>query len=416
MSDKKISKYRKIAPFVVIAASTLGVGWYKYDASVSPKLLLPPMVQMPEPNRLAVIWSSVSAGDEGWVKFTNPDGMSSFQSVTKKDGRYVGEMSGLRPGLNYQYELYNAGLFGRKVKVSGPHTYKSPPSRDGAKFRFLAFGDSGIGGNGQTIVAEMMAKQKPDVIIHTGDLVYPTGSPSDYPTHFYEPNATIIPTIPFMPSLGNHDVATDKGRPLLDNFILPSNGPEGIESERNYYFDFGNARFVALDTNLGVKQDAGRGVQSGAITHEEMKSVVAPWLKKVLTECDAKWKFVYFHQPFYTGSAHSAEGSAYVKEAFLDAIDACSVDIVFCGHNHLYERTAFMRGDKEVEDGKGTLYITTGAGGANRYPEGAKPPAYIKYSNDKVFSFTRVDVTKEAIELSQVDEDGNVLDSIKIQK
>ncbi len=407
MSQKKISKTRRIAPFVVIAASTLGVAMVQYDASVRPRILYPPMVQMHAPDRLTVVWSAQSADNRGWIKFINPEGMESFQEVAQKDGRYVGEMTGLRPGMNYQYELYNAGLLGRRVKVSGPHAYKSAPKRGAGPFRFIAFGDSGIGGNAQTLVAELMSRQKADVIIHTGDLVYPAGAMSDYPTHFFEPNATLLPTTPFMPSLGNHDVATKKGAPLLDVFVLPENGPAGIEAERNYYFDFGDARFVALDTNLDA--------HGGAITHDQMKTAVADWLRKTLTDCDATWKFVYFHHPFYTGSAHSAEGAAFVKEAYLDVIDAAKVDVVFCGHNHLYERTAPLRGDKIVEDGKGTVYITTGAGGAHRYPEGNDPPEYILVHNDKVFSFTRVDVTADKLEIVQIGETGDELDRFTIK-
>ncbi len=405
---KPISMFRRVAPVIVIITSTAGVALYQYDQKSQPRLLLGPMVQMHAPDCLTVVWTASAARPTGWIRFTTPNGSTAEQRLKPVNGRYVGEMTGLRPGMAYQYEIFNEGALGRRVLLSGPHTYRSAPRRGGGAFRFIAFGDSGIGGNAQTALAELIAKQQSHVIIHVGDLIYPAGAKRDYPLNFYEPNASILPTIPFMPCLGNHDVATDRGAPLLEEFVLPANGPAGIEPERNYYFDYGDARFVALDTNLKK--------HSGAITHEEMKMVVAPWLRTALTDCDAKWKFVYFHHPYYTGSAHSADGAAFVKEAFAEVIESCGVDVVFAGHNHLYERTAPIQRDEIVSDGKGVVYITTGAGGARRYPETLPPPEYIRHYNDQVLSFTCVDVTHDRLTIRQLDETGAVIDTYEMHK
>lgn len=406
MSVGRNSKMRRIAPILIIVASTAGVGVYKYDESTRPTLLVGPMVQMPATDRLCVIWKAQAGQSTGWIEFRESGGANAALSVEEADGRYVGEIKGIRPGATYEYEVFNAGMLGRRVRVSGPHEYKSPAAR-GTGFRFIAFGDSGVGGNTQSIVANLMAAENPDVVIHTGDLIYPAGASESYPLNFYEPNASMLSSVPFMPTLGNHDVATDKGGPLLREFVLPDNGPAGIEAERNYYFDFGDARFVALDTNPTN--------QGGAISADEMATVVAPWVRKVLSETDARWKFVYFHQPFYTGSQHAAEGAAYVKNAFAKVFETCGVDVVFCGHNHLYERTAPIVDDKIVDEGKGVVYITTGAGGAQRYPEILPPPEYIRHFNDKVFSFTRVDVTPDQITIRQLDENGKTLDEYVIR-
>jgi hypothetical protein len=211
-----------------------------------------------------------------------------------------------------------------------------------------------------------------------------------------------------MPSLGNHDVATDRGAPLLEVFDCPRNGPEGIEPERNYWFDFGDARFVALDSNLAEF--------GGALTRDDMNNVVAPWLRSVLTDCGATWRFVFFHHPFYTGGPHAAEGVAYLKEAYAPVFETCAVDLVFSGHNHLYERTAPIAGDRVVDEGRGVVYVTTGAGGANRYAEQIPPPPYIRAHNDAVFSFTQVDVTPNRIELRQIGDSGETLDEYVIDE
>ena len=90
------------------------------------------------------------------------------------------------------------------------------------------------------------------------------------------------------------------------------------------------------------------------------------------------------------------------------------MDVVFCGHNHLFERTAPIKADKIVSDGRGVVYITTGAGGVTRYPEQDPPPSYMRAFNDSVFSFTRVDVTADRLKIEQIDESGEVIDTYVI--
>ena len=147
-----------------------------------------------------------------------------------------------------------------------------------------------------------------------------------------------------------------------------------------------------------------------------MKTVVAPWLRQVLTPGDARWKFVYFHHPVYTNSEHSEDGSAHMREAFAPVFDECGVNVVFAGHNHLYERTAPMRGGQIAGEGEGVVYITTGAGGAARYPERQPVPEYIRAYNDELLSFTLVDVGADGLTIKQIGENGEKIDEFTIGK
>lgn len=404
LMSKKISKTRRrIAIGILVLAPLTAVG-YTWNQRTQPTLLTGPMVQLPAADALAVSWTARAVFTTGWVELTGPAGSHRECRIEPDNGKYEARFDGLTPGA-YTYTIFNEGLFWRKVAMSGPHQVRQAATR-GEGFRFIAFGDSGNGSNTQANLATVLTRQEPDVVIHVGDLVYPAGAAKDYRLNFFEPNAALIRSVPFMPSLGNHDVASDQGRPMLEAFTLPENGPKGIEPERNYYFDYGDARFVALDSN--------RETEGGAITHDQMKTVVAPWVRSVLNDCDARWKFVYFHHPFYTGSSHAAEGAAYVKEAYVKVFEESGVDVVFCGHNHLFERTAPIKADQIVSDGQGIVYVTTGAGGVSRYPEQDPPPPYIRAFNDTVFSFTRVDVTADRLEIRQINEFGEAIDTYAI--
>ena len=405
---------RKLKRRLLIVALVVGhvTGGFIYlDRKMRSALISGPMVQLPEPDTLAVVWElerSWGSG-QGTILWTGPDG-SSLEYRSGGEGRCSqAVMTGLTPGTTYTYSVIARGFLGRRFHLAGPFEVRTPPGRDGS-FRFVAFGDSGVGSLSQEGLADLIAAAEPEVVIHTGDVVYPAGLWEDYLTNFFEPNAAMIRSAHFMPSLGNHDCATDQGRPLLERFVLPENGPPGVEPERNYWFDYGDARFVALDSNKVEEK------QGGVLTPEQMKTVVAPWLRDVLTDCDARWKFVYFHHPFYTGSQHAPEGAAYVKDAFVNVFEECGVDIVFAGHNHLYERTAPILREEIVDEGAGVVYVTTGAGGAARYDEILPPPDYMRSYDDKALSFTQVDLTADRLELKQIGDQGQVLDEYVIEK
>lgn len=406
-SPRRISPIRKVTAVLVLLGAIAATAAYKYDQSHRPRILAGPMIQMPAPDSLTIIWKAHSPFGTGSATLAGPDGEETKTSTASVDGRYEITFDKLKPGTTCRYTVANGGLLSSHAAQSGPHDVSIAPARN-QPIRFLAFGDSGIGSNTQTLLAETMVAEEPSLVVHTGDLIYPAGADKDYLPNFYRPYRDLIATAFFMPSQGNHDIATENGAPLLRQFVLPRNGPEGIEPERNYWFDFGPARFVALDTNMDA--------HGGVISLDQMKTTIAEWLKTSMKDCDASWRIVYFHQPFYTGSAHSAEGSAYVKEAYLDALEASGVDLVLCGHNHLYERTAPLLHDEIVEPGNGIVYITTGAGGAQRYPEGENPPTYIVKFDDSQFSFSCVDVTPDTLTFRQLGEGGRLIDEFELTK
>lgn len=420
--DARRSRLRRhllVSAFVAGIVLAVIAAW-----KTKPVLIAGPMIQFPSPNRLVIVWEMkaplattvVTLTDRRGKAYCTEVGLApeslrpGFMGFSRPDsGRYEAVFPDLPGGEEYTYTIENRRFFAWRDVVAGPLSVRTPPLR-GTPFRFLAFGDSGVGNNAQSALAEVMAAQMPDLIIHAGDLNQFAGNSSDYPIIFFEPYAALIRSIPLMPVLGNHDCATESGKPLLDVFVLPENGPVAAWKERNFYFDFGDVRFVGLDANKVQEK------QAGAITPEEMKATVAPWLRDVLANCDARWKIVYYHQPFYTGGSHPPEGAAYFKEAFVGVFEECGVDLAFNGHNHLYERSAPILRDQVVEDGKGVVYIVTGTGGARRYPMSLPPPHYNRVYNDERLGFSCVDVTADRLELRQISDRGEAIDHYVIEK
>lgn len=354
--------------------------------------LLGPMVQMVTPHSFTIVWDN-GQNDEALVKVAQKHGdwSKSYQVTPRKD-RYELTVDGLSPSTAYEYIIYSGGA---DSDIVASATTKTAPQA-GEPFRILAFGDSGWGESGQFQLAELMPRYQPRVIVHTGDLIYMEGADEDYPAKFYEPYRELIAAAPFYPSIGNHDWDDPLARPYYKHFVLPENGPQGSERERHYWFDFGDVRFVAIDTDA---------------TFEELSREVQPWLEQLLS-ADRPWKIVYFHHPYYTSSKHGQSGK--VRQLFVPLFDKYHVDLVLGGHNHIYERTFPLRDDEIVEPGSGTIYVTTGAGGARLYPAAPEKPDWMDVQVDMVYSFTILDLDGDRIEGRQIGLDNKILDEFTI--
>jgi hypothetical protein len=82
------------------------------------------------------------------------------------------------------------------------------------------------------------------------------------------------------------------------------------------------------------------------------------WLDTVYADAKDKWRIAFFHHPLYSSGIHGAEGRDVIRPALEDALVRNGVNVVFTGHEHLYERIAPQRG---------IYHFVSGGGGRNLY-------------------------------------------------
>lgn len=296
--------------------------------------------------------------------------------------RHIVRLSGLRAGTTYRYRVGSNG----RALADGKFQSAMPPGR---AFSFVAWGDSGTLSRGQFEVATQIEKARPDLLLHTGDLIYNRGAAHDYNPKFFRVYAPTLARVPFYGSLGNHDTRTRNGQPFLDNFVLPPNGPPGLQSERNYSFDYGDAHFAALDSNL---------------SETELSRDITTWLQRDMAASRALWKFVFFHHPPFTSGQYSR--ASHTRSALAPLLARLRVDIVFNGHDHGYERW---------KPRDGVTYIVTAAGGAGLYVRSQNNPATARYRND-VHSFTRIAIYGRTLRGQQIAANGQTIDQWTMTK
>ncbi len=263
-------------------------------------------------------------------------------------------------------------------------SFRTAPGPD-RPFSFTVIGDSGIGSKEQYAVADRMVTLDPQLVLHTGDVVYPDGQADGYDPFFFRPYQALARRAPIFPSLGNHDYHSQRAQPYLDAFYLPHNNL--ADTERYYSFDWGNAHFTALDFNTGPDPDQ------------------IAWLKDDLSSTDKPWKFVFYHQAIYSSGPHGYESWVEAKRQLLAPIfEQNKVDIVFNGHDHDYERTLPING---------VLYIVSGGGGGPLYQVNPQPfSAYAETTYHTVF----VTIDGCALTLQAIKPDGMIFDSTTLTK
>jgi hypothetical protein len=345
-------------------------------------------------HEVTLVWYMTRPVNDG-LEVTIEHGSGQAFPVETKDRRCRATLTGLESGQTYSYAI----SLGRRTLAADKLRTNKPA---GEPFDFVVFGDSGSGSQEQYRLAAQMTTLDPDFILHTGDLIYGAGERHKYRERFFLPYGDLLRRVAFWPSLGNHDVLEPSfGKPYLEVFELPENGPPSQPPERNHWFDYASAGIAIVDSNI----------EEAALRDE-----VAPWLRDVLAASGALWKFVVFHHPPYTGGHYPPDQK--IQRTLVPVFESTGVDLVFNGHDHMYQRTHPIRDGTRAEDGEGVVYIVSGAGGARLYdalPPDQRPP-YVAVLNNQVHSFTHVSVTGSELTLQQIALGGEILDHWTLRK
>jgi len=249
-----------------------------------------------------------------------------------------------------------------------------PPEPDSV--RFAAIGDMGTGETPQYELAAMMETFRRtfrfEFVVTLGDNIYGGNSPVDYQRKFERPYKSLLDAgVTFHASLGNHDSPNQR---LYKPFNMGG---------RQYYtFTRGNVQFFALDSTY-------------------MSPPQFAWLEQELQTSTAEWKIPYFHHALYSSSAF--HGSATELQGLLEPLFVKhGVQVVFAGHDHVYER---------VKPQKGVTYFVEGASGQLRKGDLRKRALLTAAGFDQDLSFMLVDITGDTLSFQAISRAGQTVDS-----
>ncbi len=248
------------------------------------------------------------------------------------------------------------------------------PNRPGS-LKFAVIGDNGTGDRAEYEVAAQMAAAHStfrfDTVIMLGDNMYGRQKPQDFIDKFERPYKGLLDAgVRFYAALGNHDDQSNR-------FYKPFN----MSGERYYSYVKNNVRFFVLDTDLlDPKQLA--------------------WIETALKSSSDEWKICYFHHPLYSdGRTHGSQVD--VRVVLEPLFVKYGVNVVFSGHDHVYER---------LKPQKGIYYFVSGAGGQLRKSD-------VKHSDltavffDQDQSFMLVEIDGRDMFFKAISRTGTTVDS-----
>ncbi|MCU1384669.1 MAG: phoA 5 [Acidobacteria bacterium] len=246
--------------------------------------------------------------------------------------------------------------------------------------KFAAIGDTGSGDREQFEVANQMAAFRAkfpfDFVIMLGDNIYGEQGATDLARKFSQPYKALLDAgVRFYATLGNHDDPVNRQYPLWN-----------MGGQLYYTYATKNVRFFALDSNK--------------VDQKELA-----WLENALKSAQEDWKICYFHHPLYSDGA--THGSAVDIRVVLEPLFVTyGVNVVFAGHDHIYER---------ITPQKGIYHFVEGASGQLRKGD-ARRSAMNAKSFDQDMSFMVVEIAADQMSFQVVSRIGTTVDSGVIQR
>ncbi len=347
-------------------------------ALAQPSFIVDPYLQNVQTTSLVIQWQTSAPCDSRVIYgSTTAYGLEVYESTLATS--HAVYLSGLTSDTTYHYKVFSTDSTG--TVSSADSTFRT--AFIGAEpFRFVAYGDTRSYPSEHAAVISAILASAPRFVLHTGDFANDGTNASAWRSEFFRPAQPLLATTCLYPTFGNHEYHAS----LYYNFFTtPSGG--GTGSEQWYSFNFGNSHFISLDTEADYSPG----------------SAQYNWLVRELQAVTTDWLFVFTHYPAFSSGAHG--GSASVRQWLVPLFEQYGVDMVFTGHDHLYERSF----------NNGIYYIVTGGGGAPLYSCGTTSNPASQFCRP-IQNYCVVDINGLTATFSARDKAGTAFDTLTLSK
>lgn len=314
------------------------------------------------------------------IEITGPNGLRREIDVPEARTLHEVHVRELSPSTSYAYKV----RVGESV-ASG--TFTTAPA-DNRAFSFLVYGDSRSNPAAHAGVVRRMLDVPSDFLIGTGDLTARGSDMRDW-DEFFAVERKLLADRCLFTAIGNHEfigIGRDGRNPFLDYFST------GLDSgERRLYdtFRWSNARFFILSAM------------------EDWTGPEREWLARELAKADDEegldHRFVVLHIGPWTSGPHGPNRRMH-EAGIPELFRKHRVDLVFSGHDHLYERG----------EAQGIKYVVSGGAGAPLYPVKNRLPTSGKV--ESVYHFVEMKVDGPEVRMRAVRIDGTVIETCSYKK
>ena len=391
--------YKLISTYILLIFS---ISIYAQTDSLQQSgFLVKPYLQYSTKTSMVVLWETKSlcnaTVEYGEAKL-DQDQADLSQKVSLEGQRLMHEvlLQDLKPETNYFWRAISETANGERW-ISETYSFKTTV-KDSSAMLFALVGDSQWNKDtpwAWAKIAEGVWKERPNFIVHAGDLVDWGPKKTDWTKHFFPGGQKLMARIPMYTVLGNHEGDADLYYQYMAN----------PQPEYRYTFKYGNVQFFMLDSN--------RDLSEGSEQYN--------WLDQALSKSQATWKIVIHHHPPY--SSESDDHGDTFKEAstmgtksrnLVPLYDKYNVDFCLFGHTHVYERTWPLKNNR-INQKEGTIYINSG--GAGGFLETFAPTRnWFTLEIQEAHHFCTFAIYDKTMVFKAIDHEGRVFDSFQMEK
>jgi predicted phosphodiesterase len=159
-----------------------------------------------------------------------------------------------------------------------------------------------------------------------------------------------------------------------------------MDGRRYYTFARPDVRFIVLDTN-------------------ELDAKQLQWADATLQQATEPWRIAYFHHPIY-GNASRHGANVDLRVLLEPILLKHHVQVVFSGHDHVYER---------LKPQKGIYYFVTGSAGQLR-KGGLDTSDSTAAGFDEEQAFLAAEIAGDALHFQVISRTGRTVDSGVIRR
>ncbi len=296
-------------------------------------LLVAPYLQDAEPDAIRVLFETVGT-DAAILEWGADENLGteivSTGTVTPEGFLHDILIDGLAPDSPYFYRV----AAGSESTLT--YRFRTPPLHTAeGDFSFVAMSDMQKSNEDPDVFDEVVHQGVLDyfggetsdeiaLVLIPGDLVVNGNNYGQWANDFFAPSHDLFAQVPLYPVLGNHEVNSTY---YFQYFHLPENGTAGYE-EHWWYKDYGNVRFMGLDSN-------------GPYDGPEQLGWLAGVLEATCALDHIDFVFAQLHHPhkseLWTPGEADFTGEVVAQlEAFTGACGKPSIH--FFGHTHGYSR------------------------------------------------------------------------------
>ena len=200
-------------------------------------------------------------------------------------------------------------------------------------------GDIAGNGSGDDETASVLDRIAPNLVLTTGDNVYPDGALSEFQSYY-------APTwgrhrLRTRPSPGNHDYHTEGAAGYFTYF--------GTRAPAPYYsFDLGSWHLISLNSEISMSAGS-----------DQYK-----WLQGDLAASAAPCTLAFWHKPRFTSGRYD---DFTFTTPIWRLLYAARAEVVLGGHDHNYQRYGLLTPDGTPAPVRGIREFVVGTGGRSLY-------------------------------------------------